>query len=214
MRVVIADDAMLIRSGLARLLTDAGVEVVAEVTNAGDLLKMVALERPDVALVDIRMPPTFTDEGLIAARQIRTDYPETAVVVLSQHLEPRYAERLLADQPGGMGYLLKERVSDIAVLFDAMSRVTESECVLDPTIISQLMKSREPTAPLNRLSAREMDTLALLAEGRSNVGIANRLGVSERTVESLCAQIFRKLDLAPNTDSNRRVLAVLTLLRS
>jgi DNA-binding NarL/FixJ family response regulator len=214
MRVVIADDAMLIRSGLARLLTDAGVEVVAEVTNAGDLLKMVAIERPDVALVDIRMPPTFTDEGLIAARQIRIDYPETAVVVLSQHLEPRYAERLLADQPGGMGYLLKERVSDIAVLFDAMNRVTESECVLDPTIISQLMKSREPTAPLNRLSAREMDTLALLAEGRSNAGIARRLGVSERTVESLCAQIFRKLDLAQDTDSNRRVLAVLTLLRS
>ena len=214
MRVVIADDAMLIRSGLARLLTDAGVEVVAEVTNAGDLLKMVAIERPDVALVDIRMPPTFTDEGLIAARQIRIDYPETAVVVLSQHLEPRYAERLLADQPGGMGYLLKERVSDIAVLFDAMNRVTESECVLDPTIVSQLMKSREPTAPLNRLSPREMDTLALLAEGRSNAGIARRLGVSERTVESLCAQIFRKLDLAQDTDSNRRVLAVLTLLRS
>lgn len=214
MRVIIADDAMLIRSGLSRLLTEAGVEVVAEVTNARDLLKTVSLERPDVALVDIRMPPSFTDEGLIAARQIRVNYPETAVVVLSQHLEPRYAERLLADQPGGMGYLLKERVSDIAVLVDAMNRVTESECVLDPTIVSQLMKSREPSAPLNRLSAREMDTLALLAEGRSNTGIADRLGVSERTVESLCAQIFRKLDLVPDADSNRRVLAVLTLLRS
>lgn len=214
MRVIIADDAMLIRSGLSRLLTEAGVEVVAEVTNARDLLKTVSLERPDVALVDISMPPSFTDEGLIAARQIRVNYPETAVVVLSQHLEPRYAERLLADQPGGMGYLLKERVSDIAVLVDAMNRVTESECVLDPTIVSQLMKSREPSAPLNRLSAREMDTLALLAEGRSNAGIADRLGVSERTVESLCAQIFRKLDLVPDSDSNRRVLAVLTLLRN
>jgi len=214
MRVVVADDAMLIRSGLSRLLTDAGVEVAAEVSNAKELLKMVSLERPDVALVDIRMPPTFTDEGLVAARQIRVDYPETAVVVLSQHLEPRYAERLLADQPGGMGYLLKERVSDIAVLIDAMNRVTESECVLDPTIVAQLMKSREPSAPLNRLSAREMDTLGLMAEGRSNAGIADRLGVSERTVESLSAQIFRKLDLVPSSDSNRRVLAVLTLLRS
>jgi DNA-binding NarL/FixJ family response regulator len=213
MRVIVADDAMLIRSGLSRLLTDVGVEVVGEAANAKDLLRMVSLERPDVALVDIRMPPTFTDEGLIAARQIRSAYPETAVVVLSQHLEPRYAERLLADQPGGMGYLLKERVSDIAVLVDAINRVAESECVLDPTIVSQLMKAREPSAPLNRLSGREMDTLALLAEGRSNAGIAERLGVSERTVESLCAQIFRKLDLAPDSDSNRRVLAVLTLLR-
>lgn len=214
MRVIVADDAMLIRSGLSRLLSDAGVEVVGEASDARDLLRMVSLERPDVALVDIRMPPTFTDEGLVAARQIRSGYPETAVVVLSQHLEPRYAERLLTDQPGGVGYLLKERVSDIAVLIDAMNRVTESECVLDPTIVSQLMKAREPSAPLNRLSAREMDTLALLAEGRSNAGIAERLAVSERTVESLCAQVFRKLDLVPDADTNRRVLAVLTLLRT
>ena len=120
----------------------------------------------------------------------------------------------MTDQPGGVGYLLKERVSDIAVLIDAMNRVTESECVLDPTIISQLMKAREPSAPLNRLSAREMDTLALLAEGRSNAGIAERLAVSERTVESLCAQVFRKLGLVPDADTNRRVLAVLTLLRN
>ena len=214
MRVIIADDAMLIRSGLSRLLSDAGVEVVGEARDARDLLRMVSLERPDVALVDIRMPPTFTDEGLVAARQIRSGYPATAVLVLSQHLEPRYAERLLTDQPGGVGYLLKERVSDIAVLIDAMNRVTESECVLDPTIVSQLMKAREPSAPLNRLSAREMDTLALLAEGRSNAGIAERLAVSERTVESLCAQVFRKLDLVPDADTNRRVLAVLTLLRT
>lgn len=214
MRVIVADDAMLIRSGLSRLLSDAGVDVVGEAGDARDLLRMVSLERPDVALVDIRMPPTFTDEGLVAARQIRSGYPATAVLVLSQHLEPRYAERLLTDQPGGVGYLLKERVSDIAVLIDAMNRVTESECVLDPTIVSQLMKAREPSAPLNRLSAREMDTLALLAEGRSNAGIAERLAVSERTVESLCAQVFRKLDLVPDADTNRRVLAVLTLLRT
>ena len=209
-----ADDVMLIRSGLARLLTEAGVEVVAEVADADDLLKSVAINRPDVAIVDIRMPPTHTDEGLVAAKRIRDRYPETAVVLLSQYLEPRYAERLLTDQPGGLGYLLKERVSNIAVLVDALQRVSEGECVLDPTIVSQLMQRRRPNSPLNRLTAREMETLALLAEGRSNAGIARQLNVSERTVESMCAQVFQKLDLAPSPDVNRRVLAVLTLLRS
>ena len=214
MRVVVADDVMLIRSGLARLLIDAGVEVVAEVANADDLLKSVALGRPDVAIVDIRMPPTHTDEGLVAAKRIRELHPETAVVLLSQYLEPRYAERLLTDQPGGLGYLLKERVSNIEVLIDALRRVSEGECVLDPTIVSQLMQRRRPNSPLNRLTSREMQTLALLAEGRSNAGIARQLNVSERTVESMCAQVFQKLDLAPSPDVNRRVLAVLTLLRN
>ena len=214
MRVVVADDVMLIRSGLARLLIDAGVEVVAEVANADDLLKSVALSMPDVAIVDIRMPPTHTDEGLVAAKRIRELHPETAVVLLSQYLEPRYAERLLTDQPGGLGYLLKERVSNIEVLIDALRRVSEGECVLDPTIVSQLMQRRRPNSPLNRLTSREMQTLALLAEGRSNAGIARQLNVSERTVESMCAQVFQKLDLAPSPDVNRRVLAVLTLLRN
>ena len=213
MRVVVADDVMLVRSGLARLLTDAGVDVVGEAADADALLKLVALEQPDVAIVDIRMPPTHTDEGLVAARRIRERYP-TAVVVLSQYLEARYAQRLLADQPGGLGYLLKERVSDIAVLIDALRRVTEGECVIDPTIVSRLMQRRRPNSPLSHLTPREREILALMAEGRSNSGIAGELVLSERTVETVCAQVFRKLGLEPSPDVNRRVLAVLTLLRS
>jgi DNA-binding NarL/FixJ family response regulator len=214
MRAVVADDVMLIRSGLARLLTDAGVEVVGEAGNAEILLRLVALERPDVAVIDIRMPPTHTDEGLAAARRIREGWPETAVVVLSQYIEPRYAQRLLADQPGYVGYLLKERVSDIAVLIDAMHRVNEGECVLDPTIVARLMQRRRPASPLSKLTAREREILALMAEGRSNAGIAEALGISERTVETSSAVIFRKLGLEPSHDTNRRVKAVLTLLRS
>ena len=213
MRVVIADDVMLIRSGLARLLAEAEVEVVGEVGDAESLLRAVAIEEPDVAIVDIRMPPTHTDEGLIAAKKIRQRHSGTAVVLLSQYLEPLYAERLLADQPGGLGYLLKERVSDIAVLVDALHRVDDGECVLDPTIVARLMQRRKPNSPLNRLTPRESETLASMAEGRSNAGIAKQLGVSERTVEAMCAQVFQKLDLAPSRDVNRRVLAVLTLLR-
>jgi DNA-binding NarL/FixJ family response regulator len=214
MRAVVADDVMLIRSGLARLLTDAGVEVVGEAGDAETLLRLVALERPDVAVIDIRMPPTHTDEGLAAARRIREGWPETAVVVLSQYLEPRYAQRLLADQPGRLGYLLKQRVSDIAVLIDAMHRVSDGECVLDPTIVARLMQRRRPASPLSTLTAREREILSLMAEGRSNAGVAERLRISERTVETSCALIFRKLGLEPSHDTNRRVRAVLTLLRS
>jgi DNA-binding NarL/FixJ family response regulator len=214
MRVVVADDVMLVRSGLARLLADAGIDVVGEAADVDRLLRLVALEAPDVAIVDIRMPPTHTDEGLVAARRIQEQHPATAVVLLSQYLEPRYAERLLADQPGRLGYLLKERVSDIAVLVDALRRVTEDECVIDPTIVSQLMRRRRPNSPLTRLTAREREILALIAEGRSNAGVARQLGISQRTVEAACAQVFQKLDLEPSPDLNRRVLAVLTLLRS
>jgi DNA-binding NarL/FixJ family response regulator len=214
MRVVIADDVMLVRSGLARLLTDAGVTVTGEAADAAELLRIVALERPDVAIVDIRMPPTHTDEGLVAARSIRKQHPDTAVVLLSQYLEPRYAGRLLADQPGGLGYLLKERVSDIAVLVDALARVTAGECVIDPTIVSRLMQRRRPDSPISQLSSREREILALMAEGRSNAGIAGELTISERTVEAASAQLFRKLGLEPDVGVNRRVLAVLTLLRS
>ncbi|MFN0281916.1 MAG: response regulator [Kineosporiaceae bacterium] len=214
MRVVVADDVMLVRSGLARLLADAGVDVVAEAADADALLRAVALEAPDVAIVDIRMPPTHTDEGLVAARQIRERHPGTAVVLLSQYLQARYAERLLADQPGGLGYLLKERVADIAVLIDTLRRVTEGECVIDPTIVARLMRRRRADSPLTRLTPREHDILALMAQGRSNSGIAGQLGISERTVEAACAQLFRKLDLEPSPDLNRRVLAVLALLRS
>ena len=213
MRVVVADDVMLVRSGLARLLTDAGVTVIGEAADADQLLRAVALDHPDVAIVDIRMPPTHTDEGLVAARLIRQRHPATGVVLLSQYVEARYAEQLLADQPAGLGYLLKERVSDIAVLVDALHRVSEGECVLDPTIVARLMRRKRPDSPLGRLTAREAEALAAMAEGRSNAGIARQLGVSERTVESMCAQVFQKLDLAPSHDVNRRVLAVLTLLR-
>jgi DNA-binding NarL/FixJ family response regulator len=213
MRVVVADDVMLVRSGLARLLEDAGVQVVGEAADVDGLLALVTRQQPDVAIVDIRMPPTHSDEGLVAARRIREDHPSTAVVLLSQYVEPRYAQRLLADQPGGLGYLLKERVSNIAVLVDALRRVTEGECVIDPTIVAQLMRGRRPDSPLERLTDREREILALMAEGRSNAGIARELGISERTVEAASAVVFQKLDLEPSPDLNRRVLAVLTLLR-
>jgi DNA-binding NarL/FixJ family response regulator len=214
MRVIVADDVMLVRSGLARLLTDAGVEVTGEAADAEALMVLVDRHRPDAAIVDIRMPPTHTDEGLAAARRIRAGYPETAVVLLSQYLEPRYAQRLLADQPGGLGYLLKERVTDIAVLVDALRRVSEGECVLDPTIVARLMKRRRPNSPISYLTPREREILALMAEGRSNLAIAAELSISERTVEAACAQVFRKLNLEPSPDVNRRVLAVLTMLRA
>jgi DNA-binding NarL/FixJ family response regulator len=204
---------MLVRSGLARLLADTGVQVVGEAGDAGELLRLVALESPDVAIVDIRMPPGHKDEGLVAARQIRQQHPGTAVVLLSQHLEPRYAQRLLADQPAGLGYLLKERVSDIAVLVDALRRVVDRECVLDPTIVARLMQRRRPDSPLTQLTPREHEILALMAEGRSNSAIATELTISERTVEAASAVMFRKLGLEPSADVNRRVLAVLTALR-
>lgn len=213
MRVVVADDVMLVRSGLARLLEDAGVQVVGEAADVDSLLALVARQKPDVAIVDIRMPPTHSDEGLVAARMIRDEHPSTSVVLLSQFVEPRYAQRLLADQPGGLGYLLKERVSNIAVLVDALQRVTEGECVIDPTIVAQLMRGRRPDSPLERLTSRETEILALMAEGRSNASIARELGISERTVEAGSAVVFQKLDLEPSPDLNRRVLAVLTLLR-
>ena len=213
MRVVIADDVMLLRSGLAKLLQAAGIEVAAECGDALDLLSAVDEHRPDVAIVDIRMPPTHTDEGLVAAMRLRATHPATAVLVLSQYVDPRYAQRLLAEQPAGAGYLLKERVSDISVLVDALQRVTEGECVLDPTIVARLLSRRRPTSKLARLTEREHEVLQLLAEGRSNSAIAARLFIAERTVESTCASIFRKLELEHSTDVNRRVLAVVELLR-
>jgi DNA-binding NarL/FixJ family response regulator len=210
----VADDVMLVRSGLARLLSDAAVKVVGEAGDADVLIELIDRHQPDVAIVDIRMPPTHTDEGLVAARRIRERYPQTAVVLLSQYLEPRYAQRLLADNPAGLGYLLKERVSDIAVLVDALRRVSEGECVVDPTIVSRLLRRRRPDSPLDHLTNREQEILALMAEGRSNSGIAGELHISERTVEAACAQLFRKLGLEPSPDVNRRVLAVIQLLRS
>jgi len=213
MRVVIADDVMLLRSGMARLLNDAGVEVVGEAGDGEALLRLVSRFEPDAAVVDIRMPPTHTDEGILAAHRIRAEHPRTAVVLLSQYLEPRYAERVFSDQPRGLGYLLKERVSNIGVLADALQRVVEGECVIDPTIVARLMGRRRAGSSVDRLTPREREVLSLMAEGRSNAGIARELRISERTVEAACGQIFQKFDLTQSPHENRRVLAVLELLR-
>jgi DNA-binding NarL/FixJ family response regulator len=214
MRVVVADDVMLMRVGIARLLADAGIEIVGEAADAAQLLRQVAGSQPDVAIVDIRMPPTHTDEGLVAAREIRTRHPEVGVLVLSQFLSPSYGVQLLEDHPGRTGYLLKERVSDIAVLVDALQRIVEGECVLDPTIVSRLVARSRQQHSLAELTGRELEVLALMAEGRSNAAIAERLVVTHRTVEAHVRQILSKLDLHESSDNHRRVLAVLAYLRS
>jgi len=214
MRVVIADDAMLIREGTARLLEEAGVEVAGKAGDARTLLQLVALEHPDVAIVDIKMPPTYTDEGLVAAEQIRDSHPGTGVLVLSQYLESRYATRLLEHHPEATGYLLKERVSDIGALKDAIARIAEGECVLDPTIVTRLIKRSRKTGPLDELTGREREVLALIAEGRSNHGISEILVLSPKTVEAHVGRILAKLGLDDTPDCHRRVLAVLAFLRS
>ena len=214
MRVVVADDAMVTREGIVRLLEEADVEVVGQAENAEALLRDVALERPDAAIVDIRMPPTHTDEGLVAAQRIRREYPETGVLVLSQYVEPSYAMRLLEDHPEGVGYLLKERVFDVAILVDALRRLGDGETVIDPTIVSQLVGRRRREDPLAELTEREREVLSLVAEGLSNKAIAARLFITERTVEAHVKQIFLKLSLSANPESHRRVLAVLAYLRT
>ena len=205
---------MLTREGIVRLLRDAGLEVVAEAENAEGLLGEVRQSRPDVAVVDIRMPPTHTDEGLVAAQSIRAQHPEVGVLVLSQYVEPSYAMRLLEDQPGRVGYLLKERVFDIATVIDALRRIMDGETVIDPTIISRLVRRHRRNDPLTRLTEREREVLGLIAEGLSNRAIAARLFITERTVEAHSTQIFLKLGLSESADWHRRVLAVLTFLRS
>jgi DNA-binding NarL/FixJ family response regulator len=213
MRVVVADDALLTREGIVHLLTRAGVDVVAEAEDADALVRVVARLVPDVAVVDIRMPPTHTDEGLVAAQRIRDEYPDVAVLVLSQYLEPSYAMRLLEAHPEKVGYLLKERVFAAAVLVDALRRVDEGETVVDPTIVSRLFGRHRDHDPLAMLSPREHDVLALVAEGRSNKAIGAQLHLADRTVEAHITQIFLKLGLDTSADSHRRVLAVLRLLR-
>jgi serine/threonine-protein kinase len=214
MRIVIADDSMLIREGTARLLEDAGFEIVGKADDAPKLLRAVALDHPDVAIVDIKMPPTHTDEGLVAAEQIRAAHPQVGVLVLSQYLESRYATRLLEHHPEASGYLLKERVSDIAVLADGIRRIHEGECVLDPSIVARLIKRPRHQGPLDELTGREREVLALIAEGRSNQAIADLLVLSPKTVEAHVGRVFAKLGLDESPDYHRRVLAVLAFLRS
>lgn len=214
MRVVVADDAVLIREGIVSLLRAAGTEVVAQSGNAQQLLDDVRQHEPDIAVVDIKMPPTHTDEGLVAASQIRSERPATGVLVLSQYLEPAYAMRLVSDHPEKVGYLLKERIFSGDVLVDALQRLDDGETVVDPTIVSMLFGRRRRTDPLAALSAREREVLALVAEGMSNKAIASRLVVTERTVEAHVTQIFAKLALPESPDAHRRVLAVLAFVRS
>ena len=214
MRVVVAEDVMLTREGIVRVLGDAGVEVVGETGDVDGLMRAVATAKPDCALVDIRMPPTHTDEGIVAAQRIRELHPGVGVLVLSQYVEPGYAMRLLEEHPERCGYLLKERVSDPVILVDALTRLAEGETVIDPTIVSRLLSRRREVDPLDELSDREREVLGLVAEGLSNIAIAERLFITERTVEAHVKQVFLKLRIDQAPDTNRRVLAVLAYLRS
>ncbi|MGO9499822.1 MAG: LuxR C-terminal-related transcriptional regulator [Solirubrobacteraceae bacterium] len=214
MRVVIADDELLLREGLERLLTEAGVNVLAKVADAAELLRKVRLTKPDVAIVDIKMPPTHSDEGIAAALRIRSEHPQTAVLVLSNYLDSRYAMRLMTEHPAGVGYLLKDRVSDLALLTDALARLHDGESVIDPTIVSRLVRRPRNASPLDELTEREREVLALIAEGRSNKGICERLCLSPKTVEAHVKHVLQKLDIDGSPDDHRRVLAVLTYLRA
>ena len=214
MRVVIADDSVLLREGIASLLEDAGFEIVGQSGSAEDLLLKVRSYSPDVAIVDIRMPPTHTDEGLRAAQEIREKHPTCGVLVLSQYVEATYAMELLAESAEGVGYLLKDRVSDVNEFADAVRRVGEGGSALDPTIVSQLVGRRRRDDPIDQLTPREREVLGLMAEGRSNSGIAEQLVVTDRAVEKHVTSIFSKLRLPAASEDHRRVLAVLAYLRS
>jgi DNA-binding NarL/FixJ family response regulator len=214
MRVLVADDETLLRQGLVQLLAKAGFEVAGEASDATELLRMVEARRPELVLTDIKMPPGHSDEGLVAATEIRRKYPEIGVLVLSHYLESRYAMRLLEDFPERTGYLLKDRVSDVAVLADALRRIAEGECVLDPTIVARLVARRENAGPLAELTGREREVLALMAEGHSNRGIGDRLFLSPKTVEGHVGQIFLKLGIGDAPTAHRRVAAVLAFLRA
>lgn len=212
MRVVIAEDLFLLRDGLIRLLEAFGFEVAAAVDNGTDFLAAVGEHRPDVAVVDVRLPPSFTDEGLRAALQARKDIPGLPILVLSQYVEQLYARELLADGAGAVGYLLKDRVFDGAQFADAVRRVAEGGTAMDPEVIARLLARTGQDGPLTRLSPREREVLELMAEGRSNAAIAQRLFVTERAITKHTSTIFAKLDLQPSDDDNRRVLAVLAYL--
>ena len=215
MRVVIADDNLLIRDGLASLLRDAGVEVVAQTASADDLLLKISSYQPDVAIIDIRMPPTHTDEGLRAAEEIRQRYPDVGIMILSQYVEVGIATRLLSESAAGIGYLLKDRVTNLEDFTAALRRVAEGGSALDPQVVSQLLtKGRDANDPLNSLTPREREVIELIAEGRSNKGIGERLVITERAVQKHVTSIFMKLDLPQSDDDHRRILAVLAYVRS
>jgi DNA-binding NarL/FixJ family response regulator len=214
MRVVLADDSILLREGIARILVESGFEVVGQAGTADELLLKVRSYSPDVAVVDIRMPPTHTDEGLQAAQEIRSRHPDCGVLVLSQYVEAAYAMELLAESAEGVGYLLKDRVSDVDEFAAAVRRVGEGGSALAPAVVSQLVGRRRNDDPVQTLTPRERDVMELMAEGRSNQGIAERLVVTERAVEKHVTSIFGKLRLPPAAENHRRVLAVLAFLRS
>jgi DNA-binding NarL/FixJ family response regulator len=212
--VVIADDSVLLREGIARLLVDSGFEVVGQAGDADDLLRKVGAHKPDIAVVDVRMPPTHTDEGLRAAHRIRAEYPETAVLVLSQYVEEAYALDLLSESTERTGYLLKDRVADVRTFTDAVRRVAKGGSALDPEVVALMLGRRRRVDPLATLTPREREVLGLMAEGRSNSAMAEALVVSERAVEKHVTAILSKLDLPPAAEDHRRVLAVLRFLRS
>jgi DNA-binding NarL/FixJ family response regulator len=213
MRIVIAEDSAVIRAGLTEILTDRGYEIVAAVGDAEALKDAVAAEKPDVAIVDVRMPPSHTDEGLRAAIAIRRDHPGVGILVFSQYIETRYAADLLAGRSsGGVGYLLKDRVANVAEFTDAITRIAAGGTALDPEVVSGLLNASRHASTLGTLTAREQDVLALMAEGRSNSAIAERIFVSERAVEKHISNIFTKLNLPPSDSDHRRVLAVLAYL--
>jgi DNA-binding NarL/FixJ family response regulator len=211
-RVVLAEDLALLRDGLIRLLQASGFEVVEAVDNGPSLLRALTTRRPDVAVVDVRLPPTFTDEGLQAAIAARAKVPGLPVLVLSQYVEPLYARELLSDRNGGVGYLLKDRVANVGQFLDAVRRVAAGGTAMDPEVISQLLTRQARNEPLGRLTAREREVLGLMAEGRSNAAIAGRLFITEKAVGKHTNSIFSKLGLPPSEDDNRRVLAVLAYL--
>jgi DNA-binding NarL/FixJ family response regulator len=212
-RVVIAEDLALLRDGLARLLRDNGFDVVAAVADAPSLLQAVARESPDVVVADIRMPPDFRDEGLRAALELRRSDPQARVLMVSQYVEPTYAAELLADGRGGVGYLLKDRIMDVADFVDAVARVARGGTALDPDVVAQLVSRGSPEGPLGELTPREREVLALMAEGKSNGGVADTLVLTVGAVEKHIANIFGKLRLTPSDNDHRRVLAVLAYLR-
>ncbi len=214
MRVIVAEDSVLLREGVVRLLGEAGFEVVGQAGDGEELMRKTRAHKPDVAIIDIRMPPTHTDEGLRAARAIREELPDTGVLVLSQYIEEEYALELLSDDAAGVGYLLKDRVSDLERFADAIRRVAEGGSALDPEVVSQMLGRRRAEDPLAALTPREREVLGLMAEGRSNQAIAEALTISERAVEKHVTSIFVKLELAPAAEDHRRVLAVLAFLGS